>query len=156
MSSIRMARAIRFKPVFLAVSLALTVGLAMVASACSSSDDNTSANTLGALNTLSAAGLHGIDTTIQSGTIPPTGQSVASHMQIVLQLTKWPSELKAPAAKMAGLMATMVTSLNSDKPDIAKAQAASAAAHAGYHEFSDLVWTYLGKQAGVKVADAPD
>ncbi len=156
MSSVRTAVAVRFGP-RLIMAIAIVVALMLLASACGSSGGgNTNTNALSAITSLDSSGMHEIDDAIQGGTIPPNAQSVASHMQTALLATEWPASLKAPATKLAGLFGALATTLNTDKPDIAKAKAASADAHAAWHQFSGLVWTYLGGKAGVKVADAPD
>jgi hypothetical protein len=133
----------------LTVVLLLCAGL--VAAACGGSSLPASdATTIAALNILDNAGLHDIDGSIQQGTIPPTAQTTATHLQTVILLTPWPQELKSQALKLAGLLGTLASVLNTDTPDMNKVKDASGNAHAGWHEFSSVAWSYLSDKAGVK------
>ena len=107
---------------------------------------------ISAINILDNAGLHGFDQSIGAGTVPPTAQTTAEHLQAVLLLTPWPNDatIKADAKALAGKLGLMASLLNTDTPDMAKAGAAAHDAHEGEHDFSSAVWKYLETQAGVK------
>ena len=135
----------------LALTLLVVLCGGLVGAACgSSSSPPSDATTIAALNILDNAGLHEIDGSIQQGTIPPTAQTTASHLQTVLLLTPWPAELKSQAVKLAGYLGTLASVLNTDTPDMNKVKDASGYAHAGWHEFSSAAWSYLSDKAGVR------
>lgn len=137
--------------------LVATIGamalLAVAFSACSSSstsDSTKNANAVSAITILDGAGLHESAASIDAGTIPPTAQTTAQHLQTVLLVTEWPtSQLKDDAGKLAAKMGTLAQALNSDKPDMKAASAAADDAHESEHDFSHEVWNYLAGKAGV-------
>ena len=65
-------------------------------------------------------------------------------------LTDWPKALKEPAKKVATAFGELAASLDSDKPDLAKASTADHEAHEVAHDFSQAVWAHLRAEAGVK------
>ncbi|MGH2634107.1 MAG: hypothetical protein ACRDG3_11910 [Tepidiformaceae bacterium] len=107
---------------------------------------------ISAINILDNAGLHDFDTSIAAGTVPPTAQTTAEHLQATLLLTPWPddSTIKADAQALAAKLGLMASLLNTDTPDMARAGAAAHDAHESEHAFSSAVWTYLETKAGVK------
>jgi hypothetical protein len=142
-----------------AVAIGSIALLAVALGACSSSstsDSTKNANAVNAIAILDGAGLHATSESIAGGTIPPTAQTTALHLQTVLLITEWPtSQLKTDAGKLAAKLGTMADTLNTDKPDMKAAAAAADAAHEGEHDFSHEVWDYLGSKAGVKPAATP-
>lgn len=125
--------------------------LGLVAGACGGSGSSPSdSTTLAALNILDNSGLHEIDAAIQQGTIPPTAQTTATHLQTVALITPWPKELKSQAVKLAEYLGTLALVLNADTPDMNQVKDASSYAHAGWHEFSIQAWNYLSSRAGLK------
>ncbi len=127
------------------------LGLGFVLGACGGSGSSPSdATTISALNILDSGGVHEIDASIQQGTIPPTAQTTATRLQTVTLLTAWPKELKAQAVKLAALLGTLASTLDTDMPDMDKVKDASGYAHAGWHEFSTQAWSYLETRAGLK------
>jgi len=122
-----------------------------VTAACGASGSSPSdATTIAALSILDNGGLHEIDASIQQGTIPPTAQTTATHLQTVALLTPWPKQLSSQAVKLAALLGTLASTLNADAPDMNKVKDASGYAHAGWHEFSTQAWSYLSGKAGLK------
>jgi len=153
--------------------LVATVAAAMAGAACgsgsSSRADATATNStapavasidpsvanaaaISAVNILDNAGLHGFDTSIAAGTVPPTAQTIAEHLQTILLLTPWPNAgtIKADATALAAKLGLMGSLLNTDTPDMARAAAAAHDAHEGEHDFAVAVWKYLEAQAVVK------
>ena len=65
-------------------------------------------------------------------------------------LTDWTKDLKEPAKKVATAFGELAASLDSDKPDLAKASTADHEAHEVAHDFSPTVWALLQAEAGVK------
>lgn len=127
------------------------LSLAVVMGGCGGSGSTASdATTMTAVNILDNSGMHEIDAAIQQGSIPPTAQTAATHMQTVALLTPWPKELKSQAVKLAAYLGNLASVLNSDTPDMNKVKDASSYAHAGWHEFSIAAWSYLSDKAGVK------
>ena len=63
-------------------------------------------------------------------------------MQTAVRLTDWPSDLDAPAKKLAALPGDLALVLNADTPDLAKVSPSSTAAHAAWHDFSQAVWSH--------------
>lgn len=159
------------RPAFGAIVVAI-ISAAIAGAACGSGSSNKAAATttsttaaapsidpsvsnaaaISAINILDNAGLHGFDTSLAAGTVPPTAQTTAEHLQAILLLTPWPNDatIKADAQGLATKLGLMASLLNTDKPDMAKASAAAHDAHEGEHEFSSAVWKYLETQAGVK------
>jgi hypothetical protein len=141
-----------------AAAVAAAAVLAVAFSACSSSSTSEAtknANAISAISILDNAGLHATAASIAGGTVPPTAQTTAQHLQTVLLVTEWPtSQLKDDAGKLAAKMGAMAQSLNTDKPDMKAAAAAADAAHEGEHDFSHEVWDYLTGKAGVTPAAA--
>jgi hypothetical protein len=145
-------------------------GTMLIAAACSSSDDAnatlsatatqaTSATAdapavISAINILDSAGLHEFDQSIAGGAVPPTAQTVVTHLLAVLKLTPWPDALKSQAANMTTAISTYVNQLNANTPDMKALGTAAHTAHEGEHDFSHDVWDWLYSQAGIK-ATAP-
>lgn len=127
-------------------------GIAFAACGDSSTSDSVkNSNTLNAIYIMDKAGLHDIDTSINTNkTIPATAANVATQMQTVALITDWPTQqLKDDAKKLAGLFGTMAVETGAAKPDLAKAGAASHAVHEAEHDFSHEVWAYLQSKGGV-------
>jgi hypothetical protein len=131
---------------------ATTTSTTIAAAAATIDASVSNAAAISAVNILDNAGLHGFDTSLAAGTVPPTAQTTAEHLQAILLLTPWPNDatIKADAKALAGKLGLMASLLNTDTPDMAKAGAAAHDAHEGEHAFSSAVWTYLETQAGVK------
>ncbi|HEY5477607.1 MAG TPA: hypothetical protein VIK11_12930 [Tepidiformaceae bacterium] len=136
-----------FSPLLMGLAL---LGVCLVAAACGGSSSSSDVTTMAALHILDDGGLHEIDAAIQQGTIPPTAQTTAAHLQTVALLTPWPKELKSQAVKLAGYLGTLAAVLNADSPDMNQVKDASGYAHAAWHEFSMQAWSYLSDRAGVK------
>lgn len=120
----------------------------------SASDSVKNSNALNALYILDKAGLHDIDTAINTNKqIPATASNVATQMQTVALMTDWPTQqLKDDAKKLADIFKTMAAETGAANPDMAKAGAAANAAHEAEHDFSHEVWDYLQDKAGVTAA----
>lgn len=137
-----------------AAAIAIVALAALALSACGGSDNSKVQNTaaLTGISFIDNAGFHDIDDQItQKQTVPPTAHTVALHIQAVALGTDWPSELKAPAKTVADRMGEFAVIIDTDNPDMKKAADASNKAHAAYHDFSNKVWAYLQKEAGMKV-----
>ena len=131
-------------------ALALVAASALVFAACGSDDASQNASVTTAIGFIDSLKLHEIDESINlSNTIPPTARTTVLHMQTAVLLTEWPSELSAPAKKLASLLGDFALVLNADPPDLAKVGPASTAAHAAWHDFSQAVWAHLQGEAGV-------
>lgn len=101
-----------------------------------------------AITALDNAGLHEIEVELQTtGTPPGDAQATALRMQSIVKLTEWPSDLKAPAGKLADLLGQMAAALAG--ADQARAKEATTNAHNAAHDFSFAAWTHLQKKAGV-------
>ena len=135
-----------------ALLAALAVLLAVGLVACGSEDEaGTNTGVISAITIIDKAGLHDIDDTIKTKqTIPPTARTTALHLQTVTLLTDWPKDLKGPAKKLATAFGELAASVDSDKPDLAKASTAAHEAHEVAHDFSQAVWAHLQAEAGVK------
>ena len=129
--------------------------LALSLTACGGDAAGGNAEVASAISILDAAGMHEIDVSVNTKKeVPPTAQNTALHMQTVILVTEWPSELKEPAKKLAVLFGTMAAALDTPEPDAAKAGPAVKAAHDAWHDFSHLGWEYLAHEAGIaKVAN---
>jgi hypothetical protein len=134
----------------------LIVALGGLAFAACGSDSSTSdsvknSNVLTAIYVMDKAGLHDIDTSINTNkTIPATAANTATQLQTVALITDWPTQqLKDDAKKMADIFATMAKETGAATPDMQKAGDAAHAAHEGEHDFSHEVWAYLQSKAGV-------
>jgi len=126
------------------------VGLGFAA--CGGDDDHQSQNAsvVNAIAFLDSAGLHEIDESINlNQKIPVTARTTVLHMQTAVLLTDWPSELDAPAKKLAALLGDLALVLNADTPDLASVSPSSTAAHAAWHDFSQAVWSHLQTEAGL-------
>lgn len=133
---------------FASVLAVIALGFA----ACGGDDDNKSENAsiVNAIAYLDGAGLHEIDESINlNQKIPATARTTVLHMQTAVLLTGWPSELLAPAKKLAALLGDLALVLNAETPDLAKVSASSTAAHAAWHDFSQAVWSHLQAEAGI-------
>jgi hypothetical protein len=133
----------------------VAVLMALVIAGCGSDSSNSNAEVASAISILDGAGMHEIDESVNSKKeIPPTAQNTALHMQTVLLVTGWPGDLKEPAKKMAALLGTMASTLDTPQPDMAKVGPAVKAAHDAWHDFSVLVWDYLAGKAGLEHSTA--
>lgn len=125
--------------------------LALALAACGEDSGNQNADVASAISILDSAGMHEIDESVNTKKeIPPTAQNTALHMQTVVLVTEWPSDLKSPAKKMADLFGKMAETLDSPQPDMAKVGPAVKAAHDAWHDFSEAVWEHLAGEAGIK------
>lgn len=136
------------------VLLGLAAALALAA--CGDDSDNgdgASGNTqvLTAINILDNAGLHEMDDEInKEGEIPANGKTVARHLETVVRLTDWPSELEGTANQLAGLLADLAAEFDKDDIDIERAGDLAAQVHDVWHDLSHDTWAYLAKEAGVE------
>lgn len=137
--------------------LAAILGIAALASVgCGSDKDSGSdGDVLNAINIIDKAGLHDLNTQIETDkTIPANAETTYQQLQTVTLLTEWPTgDLKTKGKELAAIFGEAATAMGGTSPDMAKAAAASKKAHDGYHEFSHEVWDYLYGKAGVKGAD---
>jgi hypothetical protein len=137
---------------------AIAAAALFVATACDGGDSNSdTAAVISAINILDKAGLHDIDTSINSDKkVPATARITALHAQTIVLSTTWPSDTKAASKKLADIFGQLAAALDADSPDLKKAGDAAHAAHEGEHDFSNDVWSYLQKKAKVAAGTAPD
>jgi hypothetical protein len=132
-------------------SVPLVAGAGLFAASCNS-DDSGDGDTavISAISILDSAGLHDIDDAIsEEQEIPATAKATAQKLQAVMELTEWPSELEDDAEALSAIFAEMVTAVDGESPDLAKAGEAAKKAHDAHHEFSHDVWAYLYEEAGI-------
>lgn len=133
-----------------ALLAAMVPVMAFAIAACGGDSKGGNAEVAAAISILDAAGMHEIDESVNTKKeIPPTAQNTALHMQTVILVTEWPSDLKEPAKKLAALFGAMAAALDTPQPDAAKAGPAVKAAHDAWHDFSRLGWEYLAEEAGL-------
>ncbi|MEP7214775.1 MAG: hypothetical protein ABI782_00895 [Anaerolineaceae bacterium] len=135
-----------------ALSASLLVVIALGFAGCGGDDDHAGQNSsvVNAIAYIDSAGLHDIDESINlNNKIPATARTTVLHMQTAVLLAEWPSELDAPAKKLAALLGDLALVLNADTPDLAKVGPSSTAAHAAWHDFSQAVWSHLQAEAGL-------
>ena len=136
--------------------LAAILGIAAMASVGCGSDKDSSSDgaVLNAITVIDKAGLHDLNTQIEtSKTIPSNASTTYQQLQTVTLLTEWPtSDLKTKGKELAAIFGEAAAEVDGTNPDMAKAAAASKKAHDGYHEFSHDVWNYLYGKAGIKGA----
>ena len=119
--------------------------------ACGEESEGGNAEIAAAVSIMDGAGLHAIDESLNTKKeVPATAKNTALHMQTLVLVTEWPSDLKEPAKKLAALFGTLAESLGAAQPDLAKAGPAARAAHDAAHDFSHEVWDHLAKEAGLK------
>lgn len=129
---------------------AMTFVLTIAGVGCGGDSAGGNAEVASAISILDNAGMHEIDESVNAKKeIPPTAQNTALHMQTVILITEWPSDLKEPAKKLAALFGTMAATLDTPQADLAKVGPAVKAAHDAWHDFSHLGWEYLAHEAGL-------
>lgn len=133
--------------------VAMAAALALVLYGCGGDNAGGNAEVAAAISILDNAGMHEIDESVNTKEeIPPTAQNTALHLQTVILVTEWPSDLEGPAKKLAALFGTMAETLDTPQPEIAKVGPAVKAAHDAWHDFSHLGWEYLAHEAGLEHA----
>ncbi|MEX0781346.1 MAG: hypothetical protein WD557_01765 [Dehalococcoidia bacterium] len=142
---------------------ALGAGVTVLAGAALSgacgSDDGASqeSEVLSAISILDGAGLHGIDESInEENEIPADARTVALHMQALVELTQWPSDVEDAADGLAQAFEDFAAALDGDSPDMARAGELAAKAHDEQHDLSHDVWAWLQEEAGIDVQESGD
>ena len=135
----------------------LGLAAAMAIAACGDDDDkgssasSTTTQVLTAINILDNAGLHEMDEELnEQGEIPANGETVARHLEAVVRLTDWPSNLEGTANRLAGLLHDLATEFDKDNIDVARAGELAAQVHDTWHDLSHDTWAYLAEQAGIE------
>jgi hypothetical protein len=122
--------------------------------ACDDDGGSQEAEVISAINILDNAGLHDIDVSInEEDEIPADARTVALHLQAVVQLTEWPSDLEDDAEALGQTFADLAAALEGEDPDMEQAGALAAKAHDDGHDFSGDVWAYLQEEAGIETAE---
>jgi hypothetical protein len=134
------------------------VGAAAVG-ACGSDDEGGSqtSEVLSAITIRHNAGHHGIDESInENDEIPADAKTVATHMQALMALTEWPSDVEEAADTLEQTFEDFATVLGEENPDMARAGELAAQAHDQGHDFSHDLWAWLQEEAGIEVAEEGD
>lgn len=146
------------KKLLLAACVAALLVSAFGSAACGDDDESSAdAGVISSISILDNAGLHELDQSINSGTIPDTARTTALHLQTVVLETVWPSEAKDQATKLAAIFGDLAAKLDAASPDPKVVGPVAHDAHEGEHDFSHTVWDSLQKKAGVAASnEAPD
>ena len=108
------------------------------------------------LNLLDDVGFHELNMTIDVDQIAPAGTvgTIRTALRAVAA-TDWPDDLDADAADFQAKLDSFLDSLLADEMGAALVDM-SLVAHDGYHDFSDMGWTYLADQAGLDTSGGDD
>ncbi len=114
------------------------------------------ANMIATLNLLDDVVFHELNETIATDEIAPAGTvgTIRTALRAVAA-TAWPDDLDADAADFQAKLDSFLDSLLADETG-APLTEVSLVAHDGYHDFTDLGWTYLGEQAGLDASGESD
>ncbi len=114
------------------------------------------ANMVATLNLLDDVGFHHLNETIAEEEIAPAGTvgSIRTALRAVA-VTDWPDDLAADAGGLQTKLDSFLDSLLADETGEPLTDA-SLVAHDGYHDFTDLGWTYLADQAGLDASSGDD
>lgn len=146
-----MAHSIRKRSRFILPAALAVLGAALLAS-CGGDDSSAGGNAevINAVSIMDKAGLHELDESINTKKeIPADAESTVRQLQAVTTLTKWPDSLQSQADALAKIFGEFAAAVAGEKPDIAKAGAASKKAHDAQHDFSHDVWMHLYEEAGM-------
>ena len=139
--------------------LGLTAIAAIVAIACSDSDNDEPAHTgpdngdiLAALATLDAASLHHVESTLigDDPAIDPAWLGPLINARTAVALIDWPESLHEATEDFLNDSMTLLEALQAD--DLEAATDAAPAAHTAWHLLKDPGYAYLAEQAGTGAA----
>jgi hypothetical protein len=105
----------------------------------------TKAQMLSASNTITAAGLHDLDETINAAdAIDASWVSRATRARRAVASVTWPDKMKEPAATLLASLTDLETALNDE--NLPAAKTAASAAHENSHELDHMAAPYLADE----------
>ncbi len=114
------------------------------------------ASMVATLNLLDDVGFHEMNETIDTDEIAPAGTvgTIRTALRAVAA-TSWPEELDRDAADFQAKLSSFLVMLEMDESGSVLVDS-SLVAHDGYHDFTDLGWTYLADQTGLDTSGDDD
>ncbi len=114
------------------------------------------ASMVGTLNLLDDVGFHELNETIDAAEIAPAGTvgTIRTALRAVAT-TAWPDDLDADAAEFQAKLSSFLVMLEMDESGSVLVDS-SLVAHDGYHDFTDIGWTFLADQAGLDTSGDDD